>query len=118
MTRRTEPAAEVAAWRHAAAEGDADAMVHLARIASRSPEGRDEALGLWREAARLGNTVGMYKLGLFLIEHDEAAEGEQWLRKAAVAGDHEAIAALAFLLWRRGDREEAETWEGRLRERG
>jgi uncharacterized protein len=95
-------------WESAAANGDSEAMLHLAHAAKhRDPADAERWL---RSAADLGNLEAVHKLGVMLWRRGEHEEGENLLHRAAVAGHQDAIAMMGQLCERRGDFEGADAW--------
>jgi TPR repeat protein len=95
-------------WQAAAANGDCDAMLHLAHAAKHHDPAEAER---WlRSAADLGNVEAVHKLGLMLWRRGEYEGGEDLVHRAAVAGYQDAIATMGQLCERRGDLEGADAW--------
>jgi TPR repeat protein len=95
-------------WQQAAANGDCDAMLHLAHAMKHHDPAEAER---WlRSAAGLGNLEATHKLGVLLLRHGAHEDGEALLHKAAVAGHQDAIAMMGQLCERRGDMEGADSW--------
>ena len=71
----------------------------------------DKAEAAYRTAAQAGHIPAARELGMLLARQSKPDEGgrgnnaRHWLQMAAVAGDQQAVRALAELLWRAGDRE-------------
>lgn len=97
----------LALFREAFDSGDVRAAANLG--AALEDDDPDEALRLYRVAAESGFSRGALNLGIFLAAHDNDAEAEPWLRKAATMG--ETVIPLVRLLERKdlaAAREEAE----------
>jgi hypothetical protein len=79
------------------------ALVHQGFGISRNPTA---ALKLYHHAAEMGQRAAQMRWGLALIEGKEIAQdlvtGETWLRRAALAGDAEAAAAVGDLYAQNG----------------
>lgn len=98
----------IAGWQAAAAEGDCDAMLHLARAKKHSDPAEAER---WlRSAADLGSLEAVHKLGVMLWRRGEHEDGEALVHKAAVNGHQDAIAMMGQFCERRGDLEGADAW--------
>ena len=102
----------IAGWQAAAADGDCDAMLHLARAAKHShhPDAEAEAERWLRSAADLGNLEAVHKLGVMLWHRGEHEDGEELVHKAAVGGYQDAIATMGQFCEKRGDLEGADSW--------
>ncbi|OOC52487.1 MULTISPECIES: tetratricopeptide repeat protein [Nocardiopsis] len=72
----------------------------------------------WSRAAKGGNTLAMFGLGVLLKGRGEQEEAETWYRRGAEEGDTRAMVNLGTLLKGRGEQEEAETWYRRGAEEG
>jgi TPR repeat protein len=112
--RRGESAELVAAWRDAAARGEVEAMLSVARIAARTPDGLDEAESMLRSAVELGDVEAMYRLGSMLWRSGELAEGERFIHRAALGGFQTAISTMGNLCELRGDVGAAEAWFAKI----
>ena len=84
----------IAAWQEAAAGGDTEAMLHLARAAKHShhPDAEAEAERWLRAAADRGSLEAVHKLGIMLWHRGECEAGEELVRQAA------AVTGPAWLL--------------------
>ena len=102
----------IAAWQEAAAGGDTEAMLHLARAAKHShhPDAEAEAESWLRAAADRGSLEAVHKLGIMLWHRGECEAGEELVRQAAVGGYQDAIARMGQFCERRGDLEGADAW--------
>jgi TPR repeat protein len=101
----------IADWQTAAANGDSDAMLHLAKAAKHHhSEGEAEAERWLRSAADLGNVEAVHKLGVMLLKRGEHEDGEALLHRAALAGHQDAICMMGQLCEKRGDLKGADAW--------
>jgi TPR repeat protein len=100
----------VLAWREAAARGDVDAMLSVARFAARTPDGFDEAERMLRSAVGHGNVEAIHRLGVMLWRRGETGEGEGLIRRAALGGFQDAIATMGNLCEQHGDFDGATAW--------
>ena len=98
----------IAGWEAAAADGDCEAMLHLARAKKHSSP--EEAEHWLRSAADLGNLEAAHKLGVMLCRRGEQEDGEALVLRAAVNGHQDAIAMMGQFCERRGDLEGADSW--------
>ena len=108
--RRGESPERVAAWRTAAANGDIEAMLDVARIAARTPDGFEEAERMLRCAADHGSARARHELGVMLWRRGERDEGEALVHRAALDGYQDALATMGNLCEKRGESEEADRW--------
>lgn len=99
-------------WQAAAANGDTEAMLHLARAAKHShhPGAEAEAERWLRSAADLGDLEAVHKLGVMLWRRGEHEDGEALVQSAALKGHQDAIAMMGQFCERRGDLEGADAW--------
>ena len=99
-------------WQEAAAKGDTEAMLHLARAAEHShrPDAEAEAERWLRSAADLGDLEAVHKLGVMLCRRGEQDDGEALVQRAALKGHQDAIAMMGQFCERRGDLEGADAW--------
>jgi len=104
---------QIVRWEAAAEKDDMCALLCLAKVAYYKPD-FNEAEALWRRAVELGSTEAMHRLGLLLIKRDDKLEGEAVLRRGALEGDQEAIAALAQFLEFEGRTSESDEWYGKI----
>lgn len=102
----------VAGWQEAAAAGDTEAMLHLAKAAKHShhPDAAAETEHWLRSAADLGNLEAVHKLGVMLCRRGEQEDGEALVQRAAVNGHQDAIAMMGQFCERRGDHAGADAW--------
>lgn len=107
---RGESPERIAAWRTAAANCNVEAMLNVARIAARTPDGLDEAQRMLRSAVDHGSAEAMHKLGVTLWRRGERDEGEALIRLAALDGHQDAAATMGNLCDERGEDEEAARW--------
>ena len=95
-------------WQKAAANGDTEAMLHLARAAKHHDPAEAER---WlRSAADLGSLEAVHKLGVLLCHRGEPEAGEELVQQAAIGGYQDAIATMGQFCERRGDFEGADAW--------
>ena len=99
-------------WQKAAANGDTEAMLHLARAAkhSRHADAQAEEERWLRAAADLGSLEAVHRLGVLLWHRGECEAGEELVRRAALGGCQDAIARMGQFCERRGDLEGADAW--------
>ena len=97
-----------ARWRAAAADGDIEAMLHLAHAAKHHDPAEAER---WlRAATDLGSLEAAHKLGVMLCHRGDPETGEDFVHRAAIAGYQDAIATMGQFCERRGDLEGADAW--------
>ncbi|MFC9892223.1 tetratricopeptide repeat protein [Nocardia sp. NPDC127579] len=97
------------AYRLAAESGDLDAMYELGC--------RLGAAVNWGEPVTVDSLFGVGTAAV-VIDSARLREGESWLRRAAEAGQPEAMARLSAVLSRRGASEEASSWNRRAADAG
>ena len=108
---------EAERWLTKAAElGSEMAMSHLGIVLMRTGdiEGAEHWLGI---PAASGDANAMYYLA-YILRDSDAATAEAWSRRAAEAGQLDAMHALGSLLLERGDTTEAERWFRQAAEAG
>lgn len=81
-------------WRMAAVHGSAEAMINLGLLADDDPAEHEQALQWFYRAANTGSTDGMIFLSEMLKEHGDFVAAQEWLQRAAVLGNQEAVARL------------------------
>jgi TPR repeat protein len=101
----------LANWQAAAANGDSEAMLHLADAARHHhSEGEAEAERWLRSAAGLGNLEATHKLGVMMLRRGEHEGGEELVHRAALSGHQDAICMMGQLCEKRGDLAGADAW--------
>jgi TPR repeat protein len=106
--RRGETPAKVEAWRHAAGEGDVEAMIVLAEILGRRPETAAESERWWQAAMDAGSPTACHHFGLLTGRRDDLAEAERLFRRGAEAGDLQSMYGLYDVHEERGDHQAAQ----------
>ena len=120
---------EIAKFRAAAKQGDADAQYKLGRAYSHGyvvDKDPHKAVELWRKAAEQGNADAQYALGISYMEGDgvrkNRRKGAEWFRKAAEQGNADAQSSLGYVYMRgygvRKNRRQAVEWYRKAAEQG
>jgi len=106
-------------YKEAAEQGDIKAMRCLGEIYSFTPANESEKIRWYTKAARQGDCISQYKLGLFYRSEKEYAKAIEWYTKAAEQGHIEAQYELGTIynrmVWTRSQANEVKAFHNDLK---